>query len=461
MAVQNIKESSLILSEIMDYRNEDFKRSMGNKCCKASCRIAIRAAFSLIIAFAVALTLLFMGIGVYAADEGKDNSSESVKTSEQSGGIASFTVSVFPCSGENTSDGKIKVAVENGSDNDVYYLSTNGGESYLKMKGRTATVVNLKKGSYSICIMRNKDKTTLSQTHTVYVGVDGEEISTEISADSSPVSIYKDGKIKVHIENYDKQKKYEASVDSGKSWTAMKSDTIYFNSLKEGKYTVLVRESDKKQNISSGLTVTIAGASYSKKGYIGANAILQNPELPTGCEITSLTMLLNYLGFDVDKLTMADKYLPKGEYRNSDFNEVFVGTPKSTFAYGCFSNAIVTAAKSYLEDSGGDEAYKVRNISGCPTKALYAAVDNGNPVIVWASIDMKAIKEGATWTVSSTGKTLTWPANEHCMLLVGYNTEKGVVYVNDPLKGLTSYDMEIFETRFESLSNQAVIITER
>ena len=38
----------------------------------------------------------------------------------------------------------------------------------------------------------------------------------------------------------------------------------------------------------------------------------QNPELPTGCEITSLTSVLNYYGCNVDKTTMADEYLKKG-----------------------------------------------------------------------------------------------------------------------------------------------------
>lgn len=38
--------------------------------------------------------------------------------------------------------------------------------------------------------------------------------------------------------------------------------------------------------------------------------ILQLPELPTGCEITSMTMALNYYGLNADKVTMATKYLP-------------------------------------------------------------------------------------------------------------------------------------------------------
>ena len=42
---------------------------------------------------------------------------------------------------------------------------------------------------------------------------------------------------------------------------------------------------------------------------LDAQPVLQNPELPTGCEVTTLTAALNYLGYPVDKLTMADQYL--------------------------------------------------------------------------------------------------------------------------------------------------------
>ena len=37
--------------------------------------------------------------------------------------------------------------------------------------------------------------------------------------------------------------------------------------------------------------------------------ILQNPELPNGCEITSCCEVLHYLGFAPDKCELADYYL--------------------------------------------------------------------------------------------------------------------------------------------------------
>lgn len=43
----------------------------------------------------------------------------------------------------------------------------------------------------------------------------------------------------------------------------------------------------------------------------GFRPIIQYPDLPTGCETTSLTMVLNYLGYPVDKLDLADHYLDK------------------------------------------------------------------------------------------------------------------------------------------------------
>ena len=62
--------------------------------------------------------------------------------------------------------------------------------------------------------------------------------------------------------------------------------------------------------------------------------ILQNPELPVGCEITALTILLNYYGFNAEKTDMAKNYLPTswgnpktvdGKLYKDSFYDYFIG----------------------------------------------------------------------------------------------------------------------------------------
>lgn len=369
-----------------------------------------------------------------------------------------FSLTVTNVSEDGAADGSIKVVIENGSDDDVFLCSFNGGKSYRKMKGRTAALKDLKEGCYSVCVLKNKNEKTLSETKTVYISSDDSLLPVEISAISASESIYKDGYIKIHIENPDREKSYEASVDGGNTWKDIKGNSVRFSGLGSGLYTVTAREKDNGSNDSAALDVILNKISYSDKSKIKEEVpmIKQNPELPTGCEITSLTMLLRFLGFDADKLVLADDYLPKGEYRNSDFHKVFVGNPRNYSAYGCFAPAIVKAAKDYIKDMGENDRYSVVDITGCGTDSLYSAVDKGNPVLVWATMDMKAVGKGARWTVKETGENLVWTANEHCLVLTGYDDKN--VYVNDPLKGAVSYERKLFEKRFGEMYNQAVII---
>ena len=119
--------------------------------------------------------------------------------------------------------------------------------------------------------------------------------------------------------------------------------------------------------------------------YIDMANILQNPELPVGCEITALTILLNYYGFNAEKTDMAKNYLPTswgnpktvdGKLYKDSFYDYFIGDPFSR-GYGCFSPAIERAANSYISSHGG--GYTVKNISGCHPDTLYEYLIAGTP----------------------------------------------------------------------------------
>ncbi len=198
--------------------------------------------------------------------------------------------------------------------------------------------------------------------------------------------------------------------------------------------------------------------------YIDMENIQQLPELPVGCEITALTILLRHCGFDAEKTDMARNYLPTSwgnaryedgkTYKDSFFN-YFIGDPFGK-GYGCFSGAIETAAKNYIADHGG--GFTVMNISGSHPDVLYDYLAEGTPVLCWATDGMIEPEYYETWYDNETGEQLDWYLNEHCFVLAGFNMSADLVTLNDPMKGIIDYNINKFETRYDQMHRQAIVI---
>ncbi|MGL6201637.1 MAG: C39 family peptidase [Lachnospiraceae bacterium] len=191
--------------------------------------------------------------------------------------------------------------------------------------------------------------------------------------------------------------------------------------------------------------------------------VYQMPELPTGCEITALTMVLNYYGFQADKVEMATVYLPTlasngtyygedGRLYGNDLNQYFIGDPTG---YGtiCGTGAIVTAANSYLNDNGSTMTAVDR--TGATLEELYQMVSEGIPVVVWITIEMQERIPTEGWYTEG-GEYVDWATSDHGAVLVGYTLK--TVLIADPISGLVEYDSEQFEKVFASRSNQCVVL---
>lgn len=187
---------------------------------------------------------------------------------------------------------------------------------------------------------------------------------------------------------------------------------------------------------------------------ITMDAILQNPELPAGCEITSLAAVLNYWGFEADKCDLSDNYLSKGEIGTVDMNTAFIGNPRTAGSYGCFAPVIVEAAAGYIADNNA--SLKVYNLTGSNFTSLFHLIADNKPVIVWTTINLLPSTATTTWEIDE--NTVFWQSQEHCVVLCGYDYENSTVTVADPLKGITEYDMGLFITRYNELFKQAVCI---
>lgn len=191
----------------------------------------------------------------------------------------------------------------------------------------------------------------------------------------------------------------------------------------------------------------------------------QLPELPTGCEITALTMILNYYGLNPDKIELATEYLPKTEYSTyykndklmgPDSDNYFLGDPTSVYGYVCGTGAIVTAANNFLSDIKAK--YVAKDLSGCEFSELYKYVSQDKPIVVWTTIEMEDRWETEDWYTES-GKHLDWSQNDHCSVLIGY-TEK-TVKIADPILGDAEYSKAQFEKVLTSRGKKAVALFEK
>lgn len=190
--------------------------------------------------------------------------------------------------------------------------------------------------------------------------------------------------------------------------------------------------------------------------------VSQYPELPTGCEITALTMVLNYYGYAVDKMDMAFTYLPQTDaefYENEegrligpDMENYFVGDPTGD-GYVCGNEAIETAANSYLESTGSE--YTAKALDGVSPEVLYQYIEEDAPVVVWVTINMEDRNETDGWYLED-GTYLEWSDNDHGAVLIGYS--ENTVTIADPIYDIVICSRERFERIFEERGSQCVVL---
>ncbi len=188
--------------------------------------------------------------------------------------------------------------------------------------------------------------------------------------------------------------------------------------------------------------------STSGNSYLIDNVITFNqyPTYPTGCESVSLYILLKYYNVNVTVDDIISK-LPKGDmpyrkdgvlYGGNPYVE-FVGSPYSAASYGVFDDPIYNVAvqyKSGMINGKGNSLDTVLNI-----------VSQGRPVIVWTSMYLSLPYVSGSWIYPETNEVIEWPANEHAVVIFGFNDD--YVIISDPLDGKIKYqDRKLFESRY-------------
>ncbi|MCH1983270.1 C39 family peptidase [Ruminococcus sp. OA3] len=180
--------------------------------------------------------------------------------------------------------------------------------------------------------------------------------------------------------------------------------------------------------------------------------ILQNPELPTGCESVSLTMALEFLGFELEKTTIADQYLIRS---TTNFAEGYVGDPYSDHGAGIFPPGLTETANGFLKvHDSGMSAY---DITGVEFEELYSYIAAGYPVLIWSTMYYDEPQFAGAFSTAG-DRTYEWYNNEHCIVLGGYDLTQNTAILFDPLRDTQVMEIPDMKYLYDAVGKYAVVI---
>jgi uncharacterized protein YvpB len=172
--------------------------------------------------------------------------------------------------------------------------------------------------------------------------------------------------------------------------------------------------------------------------------VLQKPQLPNGCEVTSLTMALNYKRIKINKITLAKK-MP---FTNTlDANKGFVGSPFDGTGETINPVSLQKLAKAYRSNSA--------DLTGVSIATIENEVREGNPVLVWYTI---GYVEPIDQYLYQNGHKYWFPQPLHCIVVTGASSTS--FFINDPLNGNKNYPIEKngFNKIYTEMGKRALVV---
>ncbi|WEG13208.1 C39 family peptidase [Pullulanibacillus sp. KACC 23026] len=235
--------------------------------------------------------------------------------------------------------------------------------------------------------------------------------------------------------------------------------------LTENTIIKITREAKKDGQIWYGFTgekgdrwisSDVAQITDSPNVVINTPVISQLPELPRGCEVTSLAMLLNQAGVKVDKMTLAQQ-IKKVPFHDGSYignpNDGFVGDIYNlkNSGLGVYHGPVADLAKNYLGN-------KVDDMTGQDWSAVEKKLDEGHAVWVIINSTFKKLPaDDPYWYNWSTREgPLRVTYKEHSVLVTGYGPD--TVFANDPLSGKQNEQLNKtdFIAAWKQMGNQAI-----
>lgn len=203
----------------------------------------------------------------------------------------------------------------------------------------------------------------------------------------------------------------------------------------------------------------IAPVKIKEKVLLDAPIIKQFPELPRGCEVTSLAMLLQYKGIQTNKMELAAKVKKDTTPLKRVNGSIYWGSPNDGFigdmysynnpGYGVYHEPIKELAEQFLPD-------QIVDLTGSDFTELKTYLSQDIPIWIIINTTYKKLPDTffESWQTPDGELKITY--KEHSVLITGYDLKH--IYFNDPISGKKNRAAHIkdFIEAWEQMGSQAV-----
>lgn len=232
-----------------------------------------------------------------------------------------------------------------------------------------------------------------------------------------------------------------------------------------------VWQADLKQQFSQGrmlvsdVSVSLKEANYkfTESQLLTVPTINQYPELPRGCEVTALAMLMQYHDIDTDKLTLAKEVKKDPTPYEVKGGQVYFGNPHNGFVgnmytfnepgLGVYHEPLIDLANSY-------DGVSSTNLTGKDFNELLEYVGRGQPVFVTTNTTFKKLSTSAFVTWQTPDGLIDVTYKMHAVVITGFDDDS--VYFNDPYDGKAKKQTKAdFIAAWKQMGSQAFTIQVR
>lgn len=197
---------------------------------------------------------------------------------------------------------------------------------------------------------------------------------------------------------------------------------------------------------------------HTQKILEGISLFPQEDVIPQGCEVASLSIVLDYYGISHDIHHLVEEYLPQSGIQERIKNPeiAYVGDPFQEGWY-CFQEPLLQCANQFLTTQTTEITGKLGEFH--EIDHFVQAIDQEIPVIVWVTTTYTPPLFAELFWFDGSSQFPPY-GNLHCVTVVGYDLDENLFYLADTLKDtIFPLDIQRFFVIYEAMGSRSIFLS--